>query len=69
MTRPTPREIKAMAEAAGVPVSAEVAARIADSLGPAFEGFAAIAGTLPFDLEPATFAVVQGANRTTRAAQ
>ena len=69
MTRPTPREIKAMAEAAGVPVSAEVAARIADSLGPAFEGFAAVAGTLPFDLEPATFAVVQGANRTTRAAQ
>ncbi len=69
MTRPTPREIKAMAEVAGVPVSADVAARIADSLGPAFEGFAAIAGTLPFDLEPATFAVVQGANRTTRAAQ
>ena len=60
MTRPTPREIKAMAEAAGVPVSAEVAARIADSLGPAFEGFAAVAGTLPFDLEPATFAIVQG---------
>ena len=69
MTRPTPREIKAMAEVAGVPVSADVAARIADSLGPAFEGFAAIAGTLPFDLEPATFAVVQGADRTTRAAR
>jgi hypothetical protein len=59
MTSPTPREIRAMAEAAGVPVTAEVAARIADSLGPAFQGFAAIAGTLPFDLEPATFAVVQ----------
>ena len=43
MTRPTSREIKAMAEVAGVPVSAEVAARFADSLGPAFEGFAAIA--------------------------
>jgi hypothetical protein len=69
MTRPTQREIKAMAEVAGVPVSADVAARIADSLGPAFEGFAAIAGTLPFDLEPATFAVVQGANRTTKADQ
>jgi hypothetical protein len=69
MTRPTSREIKAMAEVAGVPVSAEVAARIADSLGPAFEGFAAIAGTLPFDLEPATFAIVQAADGATKAAR
>jgi hypothetical protein len=59
MTRPTPREIKAMADVAGVPVTAEIAARIADSIGPAFEGFAAIAGTLPFDLEPAGFLLVQ----------
>jgi hypothetical protein len=61
MTRPTPKEIKAMADVAGVPVSADVAERIASSIGPAFEGFAAIAGTLPFDLEPATFVVVQAA--------
>jgi hypothetical protein len=61
MTRPSPAEIKAMAEVAGVPVGTEVATRIANSIGPAFEGFAAIAGTLPFDLEPATFAVVQTA--------
>ena len=61
MTRPSPVEIKAMAEVAGVPVSTEVATRIANSIGPAFEGFAAVAGTLPFDLEPATFAVVQNA--------
>lgn len=59
MTRPTPRQIKAMAEATGVPVVDDVAARIANSIGPAFEGFAAVAGTLPFDLEPATFLVVQ----------
>jgi hypothetical protein len=59
MTRPTPKEIKAMADVAGVPVDNEVATRIANSIGPAFEGFAAIAGTLPFDLEPASFAVVQ----------
>jgi hypothetical protein len=59
MTRPTPKEIKAMADVAGVPVDAEVATRIATSIGPAFDGFAAIAGTLPFDIEPATFAVVQ----------
>lgn len=50
-----------MADVAGVPVSAEVATRIANSIGPAFEGFAAVAGTLPFDLEPATFVVVQAA--------
>jgi hypothetical protein len=59
MTRPTPKEIKAMADVAGVPVEAEVAARIANSIGPAFEGFAAVAGTQPFDLEPASFLVVQ----------
>jgi hypothetical protein len=61
MTKPTPREIKAMADVAGVPVNAEEATRIADSIGPAFEGFAAVAGTLPFDLEPAGFLVVQTA--------
>ena len=59
ITKPTPKEIKAMAAVAGIAVSAEVAARIANSVGPAFEGFAPIAGTLPFDLEPATFLVVQ----------
>ena len=59
MTKPTPKEIKAMASAAGLPVTDEVAARIANSIGPAFEGFAPVAGTLPFDLEPASFIVVQ----------
>jgi hypothetical protein len=59
MTRPAPREISAIAAVVGLPVSSEVATRIANSIGPAFEGFAAVAGTLPFDLEPATFVVVQ----------
>ena len=59
MTRPTPKEIKGTAGATGVPVGDDVAARIANSIGPAFEGFAAVAGTLPFDLEPATFILVQ----------
>lgn len=59
MTRPTAKEVKAIADVAGVPVDNEVAARIANSIGPAFDGFAAIAGTLPFDLEPSTFVVVQ----------
>ena len=61
MTKPTATEIKAMTDVAGVPVDAEVAARIANSIGPAFEGFAAVAGTLPFDLEPASFLLVQTA--------
>ncbi len=55
MTRPTAKEIKAMSDVAGVPVGQDVAERIAGSIGPAFEGFAPIAGTLPFDLEPATY--------------
>jgi len=44
---------------AGVSVDADVAQRIANSIGPAFEGFAAVAGTTPFDLEPAAFLLVQ----------
>ena len=59
MTKPTAKEIKAMTEITGLPVDAEVAGRIAHSIGPAYEGFAAVAGTLPMDLEPATFLVVQ----------
>jgi hypothetical protein len=67
MTRPTPKEIKAIADVAGVPVSADVAERVANSIGPAFEGFAAVAGTLPFDLEPASFVVMQAAAMANRA--
>ena len=59
MTKPTAKDIHGIAGAAGVPVDAEVATRIANSIGPAFEGFTAIAGTLPFDLEPSTFTFVQ----------
>ena len=61
MTRPEAKEVKAIADLAGVPVDAEVAARIAGSIGAAFEGFAPIAGTLPFDLEPASFLLAQAA--------
>jgi hypothetical protein len=48
-----------MANVAGVPVDNDVAARIANSIAPAFDAFAGVAGTLPFDLEPSTFVVVQ----------
>lgn len=59
MTRPTSKEIKPIAQIAGVPVDDEIAARISNSIGPAFEGFASIAGTLPFDLEPALYPIAQ----------
>ena len=61
MTRPTAKEIKGTASVAGVPVDDETAARIVNSIGPAFDGFAPVAGTLPFDLEPASFDLVQSA--------
>ena len=69
MTKPSPKEIKAMTDVAGVPATAEVAERVANSIGPAFEGFAPVAGTLPFDLEPASFVLVQAAQKTGRAAK
>ncbi len=61
MTRPGPKEVKVMTEIAGVPADADAAARIANSIGPAFDGFAPVAGTLPFDLEPASYLLVQTA--------
>ena len=59
MTRPTNKDIQAAAQIAGIPVNEEIATRISNSIGPAFEGFAAIAGTLPFDLEPALYPLAQ----------
>jgi hypothetical protein len=61
MTRPDPKQVKVMTDVAGVPQDAEVSARISHSIGPAFDGFAPVAGTLPMDLEPATFLLVQNA--------
>jgi len=59
MTRPTAKEIRAMADVAGVPVDEETATRIATNMGPVFENFAPIAGTLPMDLEPALYVLAQ----------
>jgi len=59
MTRPSAKELKAVTDVAGIAMDANVAERIAGSIGPAFEGFAPIAGTLPFDLEPASFLLAQ----------
>ena len=56
---PSAKEIKTVADVVGIAVDANVAERISSSIGPAFEGFAAIAGTLPLDLEPASFLLAQ----------
>jgi len=59
MIKPDPVTIKSMAAITGLPVDDEVAARIANSIGPAFDVFAPVAGTLPFDLEPSSYVVAQ----------
>jgi hypothetical protein len=59
MSNLTGKAVKVIAEAAGLSVADEIAERMAQGIGPAYAGFAAIAGTLPMDLEPATFLVVQ----------
>ena len=59
MTRPTAKQIKAMASIADVPLDEEAAERVAGSIGPAFDAFAPISGTLPLDLEPALYVLAQ----------
>ena len=59
MAKPNAKQIKVLSEVTGLPASDEVAERIAVSMGPAFDNFAAIAGTLPLDHEPATYVAVQ----------
>ncbi|MGY4475773.1 hypothetical protein [Bradyrhizobium sp. USDA 3364] len=66
MTRPTAKDVKVIAHVADVPADDEVATRIAGSIGPAFDGFAPISGTLPFDLEPASFLLAQIAQKTVK---
>ncbi|BBB95937.1 hypothetical protein ABIF38_002292 [Bradyrhizobium japonicum] len=63
MTRPTAKDVKVIAHVADVPADDDVATRIANSIGPAFDGFAPISGTLPFDLEPASFLLAQIAQK------
>ncbi|MFG1214842.1 hypothetical protein V5F72_20325 [Xanthobacter flavus] len=49
----------AIIRAAGLDLPASDAACIASGISPGLAAFSAIAGTLPFDLEPATFLAVQ----------
>ena len=65
MTRPTTKEIQATAQVAGIAVNEEIATRVSNSIGPAFDGFAAIAGTLPMDLEPALYVLAQATKAST----
>jgi hypothetical protein len=54
-----PERIATVAAAARVPLPPEAAARIATVLGSTIERFAATGRDMPFETEPATFAVVQ----------
>ncbi len=55
----TPADVAATARTAGLDLAPAAAERIAVAVSPALAAFAPVAGTLPFDLEPATFVTVQ----------
>jgi hypothetical protein len=55
----SPEDAAAIIRAAGLNLSPADAARIASGISPGLAAFSAVAGTLPFDLEPATFLAVQ----------
>lgn len=55
----SPEDAAAIIRAAGLDPSAADAARIAAGISPGLAAFSAVGGTLPFDLEPATFLTVQ----------
>lgn len=55
----TGEAVAATARTAGLALDAAGAERIAVALAPAFAAFAARAGTLAFDLEPAAFLTAQ----------
>jgi hypothetical protein len=65
MTAPSAKQIKAITDLGGLAIADDAAERIAHAIGPAYVGFAAIAGTLPMDLEPATFLLVQNSKAAT----
>lgn len=54
-----PEDAAATSRTAGYVLPPEAAARIATGISPALQAFATIAGTLPMDVEPATFTLVQ----------
>lgn len=58
-TNVTPERVDATVRLAGLDLPQESAARIATAIAPAFVLFAPVAGTLPFDLEPAAFLTEQ----------
>lgn len=55
----SPEHAAAIIRAAGLDLPASDAARIAAGISPGLAAFSTVAGTLPFDLEPATFLAVQ----------
>ena len=54
----TPAQVAAIAAAAGVPLEAAAAARVARTVGPVAARLAAGDVAVPFEVEPATFLLV-----------
>jgi hypothetical protein len=52
-------EVRAMAATVDVAISDDIAARISGAVDPTIAGFAGVSAKLPFDIEPASFVVVQ----------
>jgi hypothetical protein len=52
-------QVRAMAATVDVVISTEVATRIATAVDPTIAGFAEVSAKLPFDVEPASFVIVQ----------
>ena len=54
-----PERIRIIAEAAGLPLDAASAARVARTVAPNAGRFAEVRPVIPFEVEPSTFVVVQ----------
>ncbi len=54
-----PERVRMIAEAAGIPISAEAPARIARAVSPTVMRFAAEKLAIPLEVEPSTFILVQ----------
>lgn len=58
-SRLTPEAVRETARTAGLDLTPEAALRIVTAIAPAIDTFAPVVGTLPLDLEPATFQRIQ----------
>lgn len=58
-TPPTSDAVIATARTAGLELPPKTGARIVSATTPVFAAFSAVSGTLPLDVEPASFQIIQ----------